>query len=127
MTTFEDYIKNFDYPSVPAMKITSEEVIEKLPEGNMQLIDIRFKEEYAMWHTGIAKNIPLNELPDRLDELDAGKLIVTACPHNIRANIAMHYLVTKGFQVKFLTDGLTGLNANLLGGNARKAYQSINK
>ena len=59
-------------------------------------------------------------------KLDASKLIVTACPHNIRANIAIHYLKTKGFNVKLLTNGLTGLMSNLLSGNAKKMYKFIN-
>jgi rhodanese-related sulfurtransferase len=126
MTPFEEYIKNYNYKSIPAMKINSEQLIEMLPEGNVQVIDIRFKEEYEMWHSGIAKNIPINELPDRLDELDAEKLIVTVCPHNLRSNIAMHYLKTKGFNVKFLTDGLTTLNSQLLGGGARKLHNALN-
>jgi len=48
MITFEDYIKNYNYKSIPAMKINSEQLIEMLPEGNVQVIDIRFKEEYEM-------------------------------------------------------------------------------
>jgi len=125
MTTFEEYIRNFDYPSIPAMKMSSKKLIEILPAGNVQVIDIRFREEFEMWNTGIFKNIPINELPVRLDELDPNKLIVTACPHNIRSNIAMHYLKTKGFNVKFLSDGMITFNSLLLGGEADNLYQLL--
>jgi len=126
MITFEEYIKNFDYKAIPAMKISSKELIELLPSDNLQLIDIRFKEEYEMWNARIFKNIPINELPNRLDELDRDKLIVTACPHSTRSIIAMHYLKTEGFDVKFLSDGLLEFNNSLLGGNAKKLYNKIN-
>lgn len=125
MKTLEEYIREFEYQSIPAMKISSKELIKILPENNVQVIDIRFKEEYEVWHSSLLKNIPLNELPDRLDELDKDKLIVTACPHNIRSNIAMHYLKTKGFNVKFLSDGLTTLLASLLGGGALSLYNAL--
>ncbi len=125
MITFEAYIKNFDYESIPAMKISSKRLIEILPKGHVQVIDIRFKEEYDMWNTGIFKNIPLNELPERLDELDPDKLIVTVCPHNIRSNIAMHYLKTKGFNVRFLSDGLLTFHSLLLGSGACDLYDLL--
>ncbi len=125
MKSFEDYIRNFDYTSIPAMKMTSKDLIELLPQGNIQLIDVRFKEEFESWKVLDFKNIPLNEIPERLNELDREKLIVTACPANVRSNIAMHYLMTQGFHVKFLTDGLTTLMSLLTGNDAKKVYQSL--
>lgn len=127
MKTFEDYIRNFDYSSIPAMKMSSKNLIESLPEGNIQLIDVRFREEFESWKVLNFKNIPLNELPDRLNELDPKKLIITACPASIRSNIAMHYLMTKGFNVKFLSDGMTTLINLLMGNDAKKVVQSLNK
>jgi len=43
MTTFEEYIRNFDYHSIPAMKMSSKKLIELLPSGTVQAIDIRFR------------------------------------------------------------------------------------
>ena len=125
MITFEEYIRNFDYPSISAMKISSKELIELLPTSTVQLIDIRFKEEYEMWNTHVFKSIPINELPNRLNELDHDKLIVTACPYSTRSNIAMHYLKIAGFNVKYLSDGLIAFNSLLLGGGAKKLYTLI--
>ncbi|HEX5635951.1 MAG TPA: rhodanese-like domain-containing protein, partial [Gammaproteobacteria bacterium] len=92
--TLANYLVNFDYDTRVAMKAENKELIDLLVKGKAQLIDIRFREEYEAWHMGIAKNIPLNELPNRLDELDKTKIIVTACPHNDRAIIAMTFLKT---------------------------------
>ena len=96
-----------------------------LAAGEAQLIDIRFKEEYEAWHMSVAKSIPLPELPQRLTEIDKSKIVVTACPHKDRAIIAMVYLKTQGYRVKYLQDGLLGLADYLRGDNARTFIQSI--
>jgi len=121
----EKYISNFDYEARKEMKIGSERLIELLKEDRAQLIDIRFPEEYAAWKAGPAKNIPLNELPGRLNEIDTTKIIVTACPHKDRATIAMVYLRSKGIAAKYLTDGLIGLSENLRGDNARDFINAL--
>ena len=114
----ETYISNFDYEARKEMKMDSKGLIKLLMEGKAQLIDIRFEEEYAAWKVEPSINIPLNELPKRLDEIDKNKIVITACPHKDRATIAMVYLRSKGIQAKYLTDGLIGLAENLRGDNA---------
>ena len=124
--TLDDYLTRFNYQERKEMKIDSKELVELLKKGEVQFIDIRFPEEFAAWRMGLAKNIPLNELPARLGELDKDKLIVTACPHNDRANLARIYLTTKGYRAKYLTDGLLGL-AELLRGDKAKALADAAK
>lgn len=99
------YLRNFDYAARKDMKITSKEFIALYGQGKAQLIDIRFKEEYQAWHMGVAVNIPINELPERLNELDTSKVIVIACPHKDRAIMARTYLATLGYTAKYLQDG----------------------
>lgn len=115
----EKYIVSFDYAARQEMKMDSKGLIELLKQGKAQLVDIRFKEEYSAWKVGPSINIPLNELPKRLSEIDRSKIIVTACPHKDRATIAMVYLRSKGIKAKYLTDGLIGLAENLRGDNAK--------
>lgn len=124
--SLEAYLSGFDYDARKEMKINSEELVKGLAAGKIQLIDIRFKEEYEAWRMGFAKSIPLNELPARLSELDKDKIIVTACPHKDRAGLAMAYLRTKGFQSKYLEDGLVGFAENLRGDKARDFIRSLN-
>jgi rhodanese-related sulfurtransferase len=116
--SLEDYLLNYDYEARKEMKIKSDQLVELIKEGKAQLIDIRFEEEYKSWNMPFAISIPLSELPKNLDKLDKEKIIVTACPHNDRAIIAMTYLKTKGYTVKYLTDGLLGLADYLRGENA---------
>ncbi|MEA2078794.1 MAG: rhodanese-like domain-containing protein [Pseudomonadota bacterium] len=120
-----EYVSGFDYAARKAMKTDSEALVKMLAEGKAQLIDIRFSEEYEAWHMGVARSIPLPELPQRLNEIDKSKIIVAACPHKDRAIIAMTYLKTKGYDVKYLQDGLTGLAEYLRGDKARDFIQSL--
>lgn len=115
----DDYLAGFTYQERKEMKIESKELVELLRTGKAQLIDVRFPEEFAAWRMGFAKNIPLNELPSRLGELDKNKLIVTACPHYDRSSMARLYLITKGYRARYLQDGLLGLAELLRGDKAR--------
>ena len=123
----ETYISSFDYAARKDMKMDSKGLIKLLKEGKAQLIDIRFPEEYSAWKVGLSKNIPLNELPNRLSEIDMKKVVVTACPHKDRAIIAMVYLRSKGIKAKYLTDGLIGLAENLRGDNAKEFIDALHK
>ena len=125
--TLENYLTNFDYDARIAMKAGTRELVDLLKQGKAQLIDIRFKEEYAAWQVGPSRNIPLNELPRRLNELDKDKIIVTACPHKDRAIIAMTFLQTKGYKTMYLKDGLIGLAEYLRGDNAKDFMQQMRK
>ena len=116
---FDTYLRSFDYDERKAMKIQLPEMLELYAEGRAQLIDIRFHEEYAAWRVEIGQHIPLNELPDRLGELDRDKTIVTMCPHYDRAEIARLYLTMKGYHSRYLTDGMLGIVKHLRGDVAR--------
>jgi len=126
-TDFDTYLKNFDYKARTDMKIKTYEMLNLVEEGKAQVIDIRFREEVKVWSLGFAKNIPLNELPNRLNELDKEKLIITACPHNDRANIARMYLMLKGYNVRYLSDGFLTTVDYLRGDNAKEFLEELNK
>lgn len=117
--TFDEYLKAFDYKERKNMKIEIPEMLSLYKQGMVQIIDIRFAEEYQAYSFSFIKNIPLNELPARLDELDATKIIVTICPHYDRAEIARTYLTLKGYRSKYLVNGAVGLAEYLRGDVAR--------
>ncbi len=124
---FTNYLENFDYQERKEMKINIERLLPLLQEGKAVLIDIRFTEEVEAWNFGFAKNIPLNELPNRLAELDKDKIIVTVCPHSDRAAIARHYLTLNGYKSKYLVEGLLGLADHLRGDKAKEFIELINR
>lgn len=125
--SFDEYLTAFDYQERKDMKIEIPEMLELYKKGMVQIIDIRFKEEFQVYNFSFMKSIPLNELPARLDELDKTKIIVTICPHYDRAEIARTYLTLKGFRSKYLVNGAVGLAEYLRGDKARDFSMIINK
>ena len=124
---FGEYLKKFDLQERSNMKVKLTDMLNMLEEGKAVLIDIRTKDEFEAWSMGFAKNIPLNELPNRLNELPKDKLIITACPHNDRSNIARMYLNMKGYNAKYLSDGLLKVADYLRGDNAVEFIQELKK
>ena len=124
---FDEYLTRFDYQERNAMKIKTPEMLALVEEEKALLVDIRFPEEYAAWHIAGSINIPLNELPKRLSELPKDKLIITACPHNDRSNMARIYLTLNGYQAKYLNDGLLKAADFLRGDNAKEYIDELKK
>lgn len=118
--SFDRFLAGFDYATRADMKTDSKKLLKLLETKKAVLVDIRFPEETRAWRMGFGLFIPLNELPKRLHELPRDKIIVTACPHKDRSAIAMAYLRTKGFNARYLTDGLTGLAETLRGDTAKE-------
>lgn len=62
-------------------EISTDDVKEKLEaDGDVQVVDIRPPEQFAEGHIPGAMNIPMNELPARVQEHEWGDEIVVACP-----------------------------------------------
>lgn len=124
---FSDYLKDFNYQERKDMKIDVEQLLALIIEEKAELVDIRFTEEVQTWGVSFAKIIPLNELPNRLSELDKNKIIVTVCPHMDRSLIARQYLTLNGFESKYLTIGLLGLVEYLRGDKAKDFINKLKK
>ncbi len=103
-------------------RISIEDFITAHNKGEAELVDIRIPMETAVWQLNFGLKIPANELPERLNELPKDKLIVVACPMTDRSNMARSYLVTKGYNVKYLQGGLLGLMDKLKGGKAKTIH-----
>lgn len=125
--SFDEYLKSFDYQERKDMKIDIPEMLDLYKKGMVEIIDIRFKEEYQVYNFSFIKNIPLNELPARMNELDPSKIIVTVCPHYDRAEIARTYLTLKGYRSKYLVNGIVGLAEYLRGDKAKDFSMAIKK
>lgn len=124
---FEIFLGRFDYEVREDMKIDSKGLVPLLTSGKAILVDVRFSEEVAAWGTGFAMSIPLNELPKKLKNLPKDKIIVAACPHKDRSAIAMAYLRSKGYDARYLTDGLIGLAEHLRGERAKDFMENLDK
>lgn len=77
-------------------------------ENGSQLLDVRNTEELANGHFPDAVNIPLNQLRERLSELDSTKNYIVSCHSGLRSYVAERLLKQKGFKVRNL-DGAFAL------------------
>ena len=81
------------------MDITVEELKERLEKGeDLHFYDVREEHEYEEDNLG-AILIPLGELPDHLDELEALKdeEIIIHCRSGARSGKAARYLESQGY------------------------------
>ncbi len=69
------------------------------------LLDVRTPAEYARGAITRFLNIPVDELRERLDELDPTKPIYVACQVGLRGYIAARLLIQRGFDVYNLSGG----------------------
>jgi len=81
---------------------------DKDPEA-YSLVDVRHPREYEGGHLPGAHLIPLDELPDRLGDLDPQKLTIIYCAKGIRSRAAAALLLGSGFREVHSIEG--GLEA----------------
>jgi rhodanese-related sulfurtransferase/DNA-binding HxlR family transcriptional regulator len=96
-----------DYLGEEVETIGREELLERLRQGELVLIDVRPEEEYAAGHIDGARSIPLQELEQRLDELPPDREIVAYCrgPFCAYAHEAVRTLTRHGRTARRLSDG----------------------
>lgn len=87
--------------------IAREELLKRVTDGLVTVIDVRPGEEFIAGHVPGAINIPLSELHKHLDELESGLEIVAYCrgPHCILAFNAVAELRKLGLKARRLEDG----------------------
>ena len=67
-------------------------------DGSVTLLDTRTVGEYASGHIDGFLNIPVDELRERLGELDKGKPVYVICQSGLRSYIACRILHGNGFE-----------------------------
>ena len=85
---------------------------EKLPrDGSITLLDTRTPMEYRMGHVKGFINIPVDELRERIDELDKSKPVYIICQSGLRSYIASRILMGNGFDAYNFAGGFRFYNA----------------
>lgn len=79
----------------------------KKPTDNQKLLDVRTPEEVAAGTIPGAKNIPVDDLRERLDELSKDKEYLVFCRVGLRGYLACRILQQNGFNCRNLTGGYT--------------------
>ncbi|MDF5691074.1 rhodanese-like domain-containing protein [Aquirufa aurantiipilula] len=94
--------------------ITIEELKERMDNNeSLYIIDVREEHEFDEFNIG-AQLIPLGELPERLDEIEADKdaEIIVHCRSGARSGRAKEYLSSKGYsKVRNLIGGMLAWQA----------------
>lgn len=62
-----------------------------------KIIDVRTEEEFSEGHVENSINIPLNEVPDRVEELRLMQPMVLCCRSGQRSGRAVEFLKSQGF------------------------------
>ena len=66
---------------------------QMIKEKTAVVVDVRTREEFSGGHVAGSVNIPLQEIPERLDELKAmNKTIILCCASGNRSGQAQRYL-----------------------------------
>lgn len=78
---------------------------EDVPETEAYIIDVRDPKEYNTGHLEGARNLPLDQIRDRMSELPKDKEIWTYCYVGQRSYYATRALTQYGFKVKNISGG----------------------
>jgi rhodanese-related sulfurtransferase len=91
----------------PAGEISREEARALVGEG-AQLVDVRVGHEWDAGRIPGAVHLPLEELPERVGELDRERPVVLYCRGGSRSTMATDALLDAGFDAAKLRDGIVG-------------------
>lgn len=80
--------------------------VASLPrDGSVTLLDVRTEGEYARGHIDGFINIPVDELRERMGELEKGKKVYIMCQSALRSYIGYRILAQNGFECANLSGG----------------------
>ncbi|MGO9465908.1 MAG: FAD-dependent oxidoreductase [Isosphaeraceae bacterium] len=92
-----------DHPQVSAEQVSG--VAGQRDEDRPVLLDVRTPEEYRQGHIAGARNIPVDALRDRLDEVPRDRPVVVYCQVGQLGYLATRMLVQKGYHAANLSGG----------------------
>ncbi len=92
--------------------ITTWDEVHAMKQEDYILVDVRTEEEFAIGHVEGAINIPVDNLRQRLSELDPNKTIVEYCQVGLRGYIADRILTQHGYKVWNVTGGFKSAEAS---------------
>jgi rhodanese-related sulfurtransferase len=81
------------------LEITARELQEYLAitEPPPLLLDVREPQEFAICHIAGSRHIPMNQVPQALDQLDPERETIVICHHGMRSARIANYLEQVGF------------------------------
>lgn len=88
--------------------VAADELVRLLKSGDVVVLDVRSRAEYAAGHIPAARSMPVGELRKRLQELPKRRRIVAYCrgPYCVFADDAVSQLTHRGYRAARLDIGL---------------------
>ena len=87
----EGTLKQFYYEDLPKLLA--------MPEGGRTLLDVRMDQEYEHGHVEGFRNIPLDDLRERLEEIPRTVPVYVMCQSGMRSYLAYRILAAHGYEV----------------------------
>lgn len=108
MENLRTYFREMDFEAFGTGGFaTPAQALPNLIKNNALLVDLRSREEVEQLSLPFSLNIPLSELPARLEELPQTGLIVLFADGPWRASVGLAYLTAKGFdEISIIPQGL---------------------
>ncbi len=109
-----DQVTREYFESRSAMEaVESEELLRRVKNGEVTVVDVRPPEEYRAGHIPGALSMPLPELKSRLDELPKNREVVAYCrgPYCVMAVEAVELLRKQGFKAHRMEQGVVDWRA----------------
>lgn len=96
------------YLGPPTEQVSRAELLDRVNAGQVTVVDVRPREEYAAGHIPAAVSIPLDELADRLADLPPDQYIVAYCrgAYCVMAHEAVRLLTDHDRSAVRLADGM---------------------
>lgn len=80
---------------------------EASTRADLQIVDVRGRQEWKSGHVARAKHIPLDQLPNRLGELDRGKPVGFICQSGARSKRAAKIASDAGIEAINISGGMS--------------------
>ncbi|MBP1155224.1 MULTISPECIES: rhodanese-like domain-containing protein [unclassified Paenibacillus] len=103
---------------MPFERVGPEDFKRKQENGELSdslIIDVRELYEWEYYHWEEPVLMPMNTIPERLEELPKDKTIYVVCAHGVRSANVSYYLKQQGFEHVVNVDGGMAALAELSG------------
>ena len=91
---------------MPVSEIGPTELRALLAIGSVTLVDVREPWEADICAIAGGQLVPMRSLPQRLQEIPAGKPVALYCHHGVRSLIAAQFLAQHGYDALSLAGGI---------------------
>jgi rhodanese-related sulfurtransferase len=93
-------------------EISPREFLQWHEEGDKEtsvVMDVRELFEWQYYHLDDTLHMPMNKIPEKLEELPRDRTIYVICAHGVRSYMVCDYLSKQGFDVTNVAGGMSAV------------------